>query len=130
MEHTVTGTQFVGVCLLKSVIQGNLLDSYSVALYLIAVPAVTLHDWSGREDVNAALNFNDFDLPPWRQDRASGDAFRNFLDVKFGSDFDACRENRLCFCIPSGDATCQAEGIVFTLTFQLHLSVCTVNIIK
>ena len=80
-------------------------------------------DWSGNEDINAALNFDDFDLPPWRQDAAS-DAFRNFLDVKFGSDFDACREDRLCVCMPFGDPSCDAEDIRSTVTLQLHLSVC------
>ena len=79
-------------------------------------------DWPGREDVNSALNFNSFDLPPWRQDPASN-GFRNFLDVKFGSDFNACREDRLCACLPSGDPSCEGEGGRFTITVQLHTGV-------
>ena len=105
----MTGIQFVGGYFKKSAIQENRLGSYMQRCPALDRCTSSNPDWSGREDVNTALNFDDFDLPPWRQDAAS-DGFRNFLNVKFGDDFDACREDRLCFCIPSRGPNCEAEG--------------------
>ena len=109
MHHTVTRIQFVAPYFEKSVIQENRLYGQLQRCPALDHCTSSNPNWSGREDVNTALNFDDFDLLPWRQDPASN-GFCNFLDVKFGDDFDACREDRLCFCIPSGDPNCEAEG--------------------
>ena len=75
-------------------------------------------DWPTRQHVNTALNFEDFDSQPWIESPSSV-GFRNYLDIEFGDDLDACREDRMCECTPNCSV---AQGL--TASSRLHLSVC------
>ena len=80
-------------------------------------------DWPSAKDVEDALNFDSYDAPPYTT--LAMDGFRSFMDHYFSDDIDACRENRVCQCIPGGPLcpVVNENTSVITATFQLHTMV-------
>ena len=85
-------------------------------------------DWPTRQEINAALNFEMFDSPPWNI--AAMDGVRSFIDFDVTRDFEACRNDRMCFCIsginPGRDPNCTVTDDVFSvaLSANMHTVVC------
>ena len=85
-------------------------------------------DWPTQQHVDTALEFENFDSPPWIQNIQSV-GFRNYIDVEFATaGFETCREDRMCVCLsaaaPQGDPSCAIASWGITLSLRLHLTVC------
>ncbi len=80
-------------------------------------------DWPTRKDVENALSLEVYDAPP--NNLLSTDGFRNFVDANVTQDVEACRQNRMCQCIPGGPTCPPVEGNtpVLAVAFQMHARV-------
>ena len=80
-------------------------------------------DWPTMQDVNTALEFETFDSPPWNL--ISRDGVRSYIDFEVNTEFEACREDRMCLCLSvitgQGDPNCTVvDEFTLALTAKLH----------
>ena len=83
-------------------------------------------DWPTLQDVNNAMEIDEYDSPPYNLVTLTG--YRSFVDFKVDFDFERCREDRMCQCVPFGGPQCDFSQVppnvtVITLTGQMHFTV-------
>ena len=61
-------------------------------------------DWPTIKEVNDALAIDFYDSPPYNL--FSRDGYRAFIDFGVTDDYEACRNNRMCMCVPYGGSQC------------------------
>ena len=77
-------------------------------------------DWPTLQEVNNAMMIGSYDHPPYNFFTPFG--YRSFVDNKIGSDFDECRNDRMCTCRPFGGPFCTVMDEL-TFTSQMHTTV-------
>ena len=82
-------------------------------------------DWPTIQEVNDALAIGTYDSSPYNL--FSRDGYRPFIDFDITDDYEECRNNRMCMCIPFGGSQCNftnvPPGLVGACDSQLHTDV-------
>ena len=76
--------------------------------------------------MNDAIAIDHYDSPPYNLLSKTG--FRAFIDFHVHDDFEACRNDRMCQCIPFGGTSCDLSNLppnvsVADYDGQLHADV-------
>ena len=90
-------------------------------------------DWPTIQEVNDALAINYYDSPPYNL--FSRDGYRAFIDFDITDDFEACRNNRMCICLPAGGDQCDftdvppdVQNTIGAYDSTLHTDVSILNV--
>ena len=92
-------------------------------------------DWPTIKEVNDALVIDTYDSSPYNL--FSRDGYRAFVDFGINDDFEACRNNRVCICLPYGGSQCSLTDVppdvrvgAYDSQFHTDVSICNVHIIN
>lgn len=77
-------------------------------------------DWPSLQQVNDALEIDEYDAPPYTIITFEG--FRSFVDFEVHQDYERCRNDRMCQCVPQGDPSCDPPNGI-ALTGHMHFLV-------
>ena len=85
-------------------------------------------DWPTIQQVNDALSINTYDSPPYNLYSRTG--YRAFIDFDVNDDFEACRNDRMCQCMPYGGPKCDLSTVpnnvsIAAYNSQMHSDVST-----
>jgi len=83
-------------------------------------------DWPTIKQVNDVISSDTYDSSPYNLFSKTG--FRASLDFDIHNDFEECRNNRMCLCIPYGGPSCDLTSVpanvsVAAYTRHLHTGV-------
>ena len=89
-------------------------------------------DWPTIKEVNDALAIDFYDSPPYNL--FSRDGYRAFIDFSITDDYEACRNNRMCMCIPYGGSQCNLTVVPPNVTVgaydsQMHVDVSKCDVV-
>lgn len=66
-------------------------------------------DWDTIKQINDLLAINIYDSPPYNLYSRKG--FRAFVDFYIHDDFEECRKDRMCMCLPFGGVNCNLTNV-------------------